>query len=233
MLPRQLFWEKPARPFIWLNINKVLNCKTTHCQGKLIPTSFKLKGLGRTIVVTYNCSECGLRPIDFTTNKPVKDSTRSEVATALHVAFIISGGTHATYRRVIHHGLGMEAFGNSVFASVIESLYLVVKRMVDDLCEDEMKSKWTPMLWVGGKRQLLLQTGAGRLADIILKIIHSAFITTRTEHFSTSVNVVETNWATLHCTRDVQVRRSCLVELKKRGGNGCCNTVAGWRFVFF
>lgn len=142
-LPRQLFLGETSHLCDFVqSVNKVLSCKTTHCQGKLIATSFKLKGLGGTIIVTYNCSECGLHPIEFTTNKPIKDSTRSEVATALQVAFIISGGMHATYRRVIHHGLGMEAFGNSVFASVIESLYSVVKQMVDDLCEEakaEMK----------------------------------------------------------------------------------------------
>ncbi len=131
-LPRQLFLGETSHLCDFVqNINKVMNCKTTHCQGKLIPTSFKLKGLGGTIVVTYNCSECGLHPIHFTTNKPIKDSTRSEVATALQVAFIISGGTHATYRLVTYHGLGMEVFGNPVFASVIESLYFVVKQMVD------------------------------------------------------------------------------------------------------
>ncbi len=240
-LPRQLFLAETSHLCDFVQaINKVVNCKTTHCQGKLIPTSFKLKGLGGTIVVTYNCSECGQHPIDFTTNKPIKDSTRSEVATALQVAFIISGGTHATYRHVTYHGLGMEAFGNSVFASVIESLYYVVKQMVDDLCEeakDEMKSM-DPNALGSWKKAITSADGCWHTRGR-----HSKNHTFSMRNYK--------NGALLYYIHLCQRGRDKLSEtplyegtsksaeayranvLFGRARNGCCNTVAGWRFVFF
>ena len=117
-------------------INEAMRCKTPNCDGRLILTSFRVKGLGGAIDIVYKCSKCASHPVEFSSNCAIEDGTRSEVAVGLQVAFILSGGMHSTYSHVLSHGLGIEAFGNHTFYSLLEEMYGTVKAMLDEMCEE-------------------------------------------------------------------------------------------------
>ena len=92
-------------------------------------------------------------------------------------------------------GLGMKAFGNPTFASVIQSLYGIVKKMVG------------LTRWGLGKELLLVQIDAGRLEVTTLRMLHLVFGTMTIVHlyiiFTVTLQSAEAYVA--------------LVELKQRG----------------
>ena len=60
---------------------------------------------------------------------------------SVQVAFILAGSTHTTYCKTLQNALGMKTVNARVFLNTIEKMHPVVKSMVDDLCEVEMKEK--------------------------------------------------------------------------------------------
>ena len=88
------------------------------------------------------------------------------------------------------------------------------------ICARKPRMKWTPMLWV---RAITSADGCWHTRGRHSK--NHTFSMRNYKHFSTtstSVNVAETNWARLHCTRENPSPQKhtgqtyCLVELNKR-----------------
>ena len=77
------------------HLNAIRSCTTPNCRGKLVAILVKRKGLGGAAQLTYNCDGCQEQELTLDTCKP--DGRKSEMNQALHVAFIISGCTYATY----------------------------------------------------------------------------------------------------------------------------------------
>ena len=65
-----------------------------------------------------------------------KLGSTNKISIAVQVVFIISGCTHITYYKILKHVLGIDAVQWHDFYGTIAMLYLVVKLMVDRMCED-------------------------------------------------------------------------------------------------
>lgn len=55
---------------------------------------------------------------------------------SVQMAFILAGCTHATYKKVLQHSLGMDAVQMNTFITIIHRMYPTVKQMVDEMCEE-------------------------------------------------------------------------------------------------
>ena len=109
-------------------------CVTPGCSGILIPSSVKMSGLGGAISITFSCNGCLMHHIPFESSLKFKGTTK--IGTAVQVAFIVAGCTHATYCKVLRYALGIDAVGANAFMSTILKMYPIVKRLVDDMCEE-------------------------------------------------------------------------------------------------
>lgn len=59
--------------------------------GLLVPSKVETVGLGGAINITFACSGCQLRSVNFQGSSMVEASRRTVVGLALAVAFIVSG----------------------------------------------------------------------------------------------------------------------------------------------
>ena len=70
--------------------------------------------------------------------------TGTIISMCVQVAFIIASSTHAVYYKTLKLALGIQAVSAPVFMGTIESMYPIVKSMLDKVCEaakHEMKEK--------------------------------------------------------------------------------------------
>ena len=124
---------KQLNTFIQL-LNASRRCVTPGCSGILIPSSVKMSGLGGAISITFSCNGCLMHHIPFESSLKFKGTTK--IGTAVQVAFIVAGCTHATYCKVLRYALGIDAVGANAFMSTIVKMYPIVKQLVDDMCEE-------------------------------------------------------------------------------------------------
>ena len=116
------------------DLNACRRCATPGCSGILVPSSVKKSGLGGAVSITFSCSGCLMHHILFQSS--LKFGGTTKVGTAVQVAFIVAGCTHATYCRALRHALGIDAVGADTFMSTIVKMYPVVKQLVDEMCEE-------------------------------------------------------------------------------------------------
>ena len=93
--------------------------------------------------IDYACDGCGISTACFGSSFKSEPLGTSEIGVAIQVAFIISGCMHATYWKVLKLSLGIDAVHFNTFYSTITRMYLVVKQMVAEMCEEakeEMKT---------------------------------------------------------------------------------------------
>ena len=89
--------------------------------------------------MSYTCDGCQCEVLEFETSNKTSNLARTDVGIAAQVAFITAGCTHATYYKVLHQAMGIEAVHDSKFMSTIQTLHPVVGTMVNDMCEREKK----------------------------------------------------------------------------------------------
>ncbi len=123
------------------HLNVIRQCPEPACRGNLVSTSVR-RGVGGAATITYNCDGCQEQEVTLDTCKV--DGRNSEITRALHVAFIISGCTYATYTKVLRHSLGIQSTYDDRFQDTIRFMLPVVKKMVDEMCteaREAMKKK--------------------------------------------------------------------------------------------
>lgn len=118
-------------------VNDNRSCVTAGCKGKWVPVSVISKALGGPPSVTYICDGCKLKGACFDTSYVCGNI--SEISKAVQVVFIVSGCTHTTYYKALHHILGIEVVRLAAFLNTIKMMYPVVKTMVDEMCEEAME----------------------------------------------------------------------------------------------
>lgn len=118
-------------------INRTRGCKTTGCQGKLVPLFITTHGMGGAATLRYTCDGCMSEVLEFETSSKTTDLARTNVSIAKQVALIAAGCTHATYYKVLQQAMGIGAVGANRFMLTVESLHPVVQKMVNDMCERE------------------------------------------------------------------------------------------------
>ena len=57
------------------------------------------------------------------------------ISMCAQVAFIVTGCTHTVYQKTLQLALGIKAVSMPIFFQTIESMYPMVKRMLDKVCE--------------------------------------------------------------------------------------------------
>ena len=92
---RVAFMERADIERLMTAVSKRRGCKTTGCEGSLVPVQVKSTGLGGALCVSFVCDGCSkqrvtLRPAEFSVKQ------KSCVSICVQVAFILAGATHAT-----------------------------------------------------------------------------------------------------------------------------------------
>ena len=118
----------------------ISGCKTSKCDGNLVPICVKSVGLGGSIHIRFGCNGCRSKQVVFETSSKYKHTqvmTRgmNVISHCVQVAFIMAGSTHAVYAKTLRHALGMNTVDGKVYLKTIESMYPVVKDILDRMCE--------------------------------------------------------------------------------------------------
>ena len=137
VLPNQVsFMEFSQLETLVDSINKIRGCKTSKCDGNLVPIFVRSVGLGGCIHIRFGCNGCRSKQAVFETYSQYKHSKRSNcISLSVQVAFIMAGGTHAVYAKTLSHALGMK--------TVHRVTYLKTD-ILDRMCETaktDMKAK--------------------------------------------------------------------------------------------
>ena len=121
-------------------INRVRGCTTPECKGELVPVNVNSEGFGGGISVRYACNGCASKDALFETSSNFQDHASSSISMCVQVAFIVAGCTHAVYHRTLKLALGIQAVCMKTFLKTIESMYPVVKEILDEVCEIAKKA---------------------------------------------------------------------------------------------
>ena len=127
------------------SINRIRGCKTSNCDGNLVPISVKSVGLGGGLCIRYGCNGCSSKQAELKTYSRYEPGRRTNtISLSVQVAFILAGCTHTVYTKTLSHALGMKSVSDKVFLKTVECMYPIVKEMLDKVCEvgkKEMKAK--------------------------------------------------------------------------------------------
>lgn len=127
------------------SLNKIRGCKTSNCEGNLVPMYVKSVGLGGGIHIRFGCNGCRSKQAVFETYSKYERARGMNVISAcVQVAFIMAGSTHAVYAKTLSHALGMNTVNCGTFLKTIEYMYPVVKDVLDRICDiakKDMKAK--------------------------------------------------------------------------------------------
>ena len=113
VMPSQLgFMELSKLEKFVDSINNIRGCKTSKCEGNLVPICVKSVGLGGSIHIRFGCNGCRSKQVVFETSSKYKlaqGMTRgmNPISLCVQVAFIMAGSTHAVYAKTLRHALGM------------------------------------------------------------------------------------------------------------------------------
>ena len=109
-----------------------------------MPVSVRMVGLGGCLEMNYDCTGCVERRLTFASSALHEASKQTVVSVALQVGFVAAGCSHAQYRKVLAHALGMHGVSFGQFYKVLKMMHPVVEQILDEQCErakQEMKSK--------------------------------------------------------------------------------------------
>ena len=126
------------------SINRIRGCKTSKCDGNLVPICVKSVGLGGGISICFGCNGCRSKQAVFETYSKYKPGGMNAISVSVQMAFIMAGCTHAVYAKTLSRALGIKAVSNTTFYQTIERMYPVVKDVLDRMCEiakRDMKAK--------------------------------------------------------------------------------------------
>ena len=121
-------------------INGIRGCTTPECKGELVPVNVNSEGFGGGISVRYACNGCASKDALLETSSNFQDQASSSISMCVQVAFIVAGCTHAVYHRALKLALGIQAVCMKTFLKTIETMYPVVKEILDEVCEIAKKA---------------------------------------------------------------------------------------------
>ena len=94
-------------------------------------------GRGGTINVTFACTGCKTRELNFKGSAIVENSKRTVIGLALAVFFIIAGHGFAKFNKTLNQCLGINALSKNRFYKVIKLMYHPMYDIVNKMCEEE------------------------------------------------------------------------------------------------
>lgn len=97
-------------------------------------------GLGGTINVTFACSQCTVRSVDFQGSTLVEGSKRTVIGLSLAVAFFLTGHGFAQFDRTLRQYLGISSVSKNRFYDIIKLIYPHVMDILSDMCEEEKEA---------------------------------------------------------------------------------------------
>ena len=146
VMPNQIGFMELSQLQIFVDsINKLRGCKTSKCEGDLVPICVKGVGFGGSIHIRFGCNGCRSKQAVFETSSrylPVRGG--NTISVCVQVAFIMAGCTHAVYAKTLRHALGMNTLSCKAFSNTIKRMYPVVKDVLDRMCDvakRDMKAK--------------------------------------------------------------------------------------------
>ena len=86
--------------------------------------------------MTYSCDGCANRTAMFESSATTS-SGKLNIMKAMQVAFICAGCTYAQY---LENLFGIHVASNFSFYKTLQEMYPVVKGMLDDMCNEDMKA---------------------------------------------------------------------------------------------
>ena len=105
--------------------------------GVLVVTKVQPTGIGGTLNLTFSCSDCQLRKINFSGSTYVEGSKRTVVGLALAVAFFITGHCYAKFSKTLRQCLGIACISKNAYYEVIKLVYPHITEILNEMCEDE------------------------------------------------------------------------------------------------
>ena len=105
--------------------------------GVLVVTKVQPTGIGGTLNLTFSCSDCQLRKINFSGSMYVEGSKRTVVGLALAVAFFITGHCYAKFSKTLRQCLGIACISKNAYYEVIKLVYPHITEILNEMCEDE------------------------------------------------------------------------------------------------
>jgi len=84
----------------------------------------------------FKCNGCWFERIQYKSSQLALESRRTLVSLALSLAFFVSGHGYAKYRKTLGRGLGLGIVTDKPFLDVIDSAFLKIKEILDELCDD-------------------------------------------------------------------------------------------------
>ena len=144
VLPNQVsFMELSQLETFVDSINKIRGCKTSKCDGNLVPIF--VRSVGGGIHIRFGCNGCRSKQALFETYSKYKPAERSNcISLSVQVAFIMAGGTHVVYAKTLSHALGMKTVNRVTYLKTIKHMYPFVIDVLDRMCETaktDMKAK--------------------------------------------------------------------------------------------
>jgi hypothetical protein len=115
-------------------VNSCRGCIIPSCKGNLVPVNVDSVGKGGGIIIKYACDGCASKGATLKTFSQYKEGANT-ISRCVQVAFIIAGCTHAVYHKTLKFALGIQAVSKSLFLKTIEDMHLIVKGLLDEMCE--------------------------------------------------------------------------------------------------
>ena len=107
--------------------------------GILVPSKVEPSGTGGTLNVTFSCSGCDKRIVNFRGSALVEGSKRTVVGLALPVAFFVTGHGYAKFSKTLRQCLGISCISKNPSYEVIKLVYPHITGILDGMCEEEKK----------------------------------------------------------------------------------------------
>ena len=105
--------------------------------GILAATKVQPTGISGTLNLTFSCSDCQLRKINFSGLMYVEGSKRTVVGLALAVAFFITGHCYAKFSKTLRQCLDIACISKNAYYEMIKLVYPHITEILDEMCEDE------------------------------------------------------------------------------------------------
>ena len=100
-------------------INRISQCKTKGCCGKLMLAGIRTVGLGGAILLKFGCSGCEGCPLAFQSSALLEQTQCTLIGFAMQGGFVAGGCMHSQYHKVLG-ALGMKSFGHKTFDETVK-----------------------------------------------------------------------------------------------------------------
>ena len=104
--------------------------------GLLVPSKVETVALGGAINITYACSGCQLRSVNFQGSSTVEVSRRTVVGLALAVAFIVTGDGFPKFNNTLNQCLGIQGISKNRYYEVIQLIFPHIHNILTEMCEE-------------------------------------------------------------------------------------------------